>query len=128
MKRERGLFDEEFKLEKLSRLGDQLEKLNKAVDWEQFRSILDAALEKENKGAGGRPPFDRVLMFKILILQRLYNLSDEQIEFQINDRLSFQRFLNLTLCDTVPDATTGMAFPRHARAEENGGGTFCTVQ
>ena len=110
MKRERGLFDEEFKLEKLSRLGDQLEKLNKAVDWEQFRSILDAALEKENKGAGGRPPFDRVLMFKILILQRLYNLSDEQIEFQINDRLSFQRFLNLTLCDTVPDATTVWLF------------------
>lgn len=110
MKKERGFFDEEFKLEKISKLGDQLEKLNKVIDWEQFRSILDAAFEKESKGAGGRPSFDRIMMFKILILQRLYNLSDEQIEFQINDRLSFQRFLGLTLSDTVPDATTVWLF------------------
>ena len=110
MKKERGFFDEEFKLEKISKLGDQLEKLNKVIDWEQFRSILDEAFEKENKGPGGRPSFDKILMFKILILQRLYNLSDEQIEFQINDRLSFQRFLGLLLCDTVPDATTVWLF------------------
>ena len=106
MKKERRFFDEEFKLDKISKLGDQLEKLNKVIDWEQFRRILDAAFEKENKGIGGRPSFDRVLMFKILVLQRLYNLSDEQTEFQINDRLSFQRFLGLTLSDTVPDSTT----------------------
>lgn len=110
MKRERGFFDEEFKLEKISKLGDQLEKLNNVIDWEQFRSILDKAFEKENKGVGGRPSFDRILMFKILVLQRLYNLSDEQIEFQINDRLSFQRFLGLALSDTVPDATTVWLF------------------
>ena len=110
MKKERGFFDEDFKLEKISKLGDPLEKLNKAVNWEQFRSILDEAFEKEAKGAGGRPSFDRVMMFKILVLQRLYNLSDEQTEFQINDRLSFQRFLELTLSDTVPDATTVWLF------------------
>ena len=110
MKKERGFFDEDFKLEKISKLGDQLEKLNMAVDWEQFRAILDESLEKEAKGAGGRPSFDRILMFKILVLQRLYNLSDEQTEFQINDRLSFQRFLGLSLSDTVPDATTVWLF------------------
>ena len=110
MKKERGFFDEDFKLEKISKLGDPLEKLNKAMDWEQFRSILDEALQKEAKGAGGRPSFDCIMMFKILVLQRLYNLSDEQTEFQINDRLSFQRFLGLTLSDTVPDATTVWLF------------------
>ena len=77
------IFDEDFKLEKISKLGDQLEKLNKAMDWEQFRSILDESFAKENRSSGGRPSFGRILMFRILVLQRLYNLSDEQIEFQI---------------------------------------------
>ncbi|MDR2814566.1 MAG: transposase, partial [Prevotellaceae bacterium] len=59
-----------------------------------------------SKGAGGRPPYDYVLMFKILILQRYYNLSDDQVEFQINDRLSFMRFLDLTIADDIPDSRT----------------------
>jgi IS5 family transposase len=62
------------------------------------------------KGAGGRPPYDYVLMFKILILQRFYNLSDDQVEYQINDRLSFMRFLDLTIADDVPDSKTVWAF------------------
>ena len=52
------------------------------------------------KGAGGRPAYDKVMMFKILILQKYYNLSDEQTEFQINDRTSFKQFLDLKLGDT----------------------------
>lgn len=55
MKKDCGLFDEEFKLEKINKLGDQLDKQNKVIDQEQLRGILDVALEKENKGAGGRP-------------------------------------------------------------------------
>jgi hypothetical protein len=62
---------------------------------------LNRTLQKEPKGPGGRPPFDYVMMFKILILQRLYNISDAQVEYQIKDRLSFMRFLGLALCDTV---------------------------
>lgn len=58
------IFDEDVKLEKISRLGNQLEKLNKAVDWEQFRSILVEAFEKESKRPGGRPSFDRILRIK----------------------------------------------------------------
>jgi transposase len=54
---------------------------------------LKRALQKEPKGPGGRPPFDYVMMFKILILQQLYNISDAQAEYQIKDRLSFMRFL-----------------------------------
>lgn len=101
-----GIWDESLRLEKLSQLGDSLEKLNKVIDWEMFRPTLDKATEKEDKGVGGRPPFDNVMKFKILVLQRIYNLSDDQAEYQINDRMSFMRFLGLHLGDRVPDAKT----------------------
>ncbi len=105
-----GLFDEENRLEKLSQLGDSLVRLNKVIQWEIFRPILDEARRKESKGPGGRPPYDSVLMFKILVLQRIYNLSDDQTEFQINDRISFMRFLGMDVHDRVPDAKTIWAF------------------
>lgn len=101
-----SMFDEEIRLIKLSKLGDSLEKLNKTVEWEIFRPLLDSVFKKENKGLGGRPPYDYVMLFKVLVLQRIYNLSDEQTEYQINDRMSFMRFLGLTLEDRVPDAKT----------------------
>ncbi len=101
-----GFWDESLRLEKLSQLGDSLERLNKAINWEIFRPSLNKVFKKEAKGAGGRPPFDYVLMFKILVLQRIYNLSDDQAEYQINDRMSFMRFLGLHLGDRVPDAKT----------------------
>ena len=101
-----GFWDESLRLEKLSQLGDSLERLNNAINWEVFRPTLNKVFKKEAKGAGGRPPFDYVLMFKILVLQRIYNLSDDQAEYQINDRMSFMRFLGLHLGDRVPDAKT----------------------
>ena len=101
-----GFFDQDIRLSKLSQLGDPLERLNKGVDFELFRTILTDNLTKLSAGPGGRPAFDYVLMFKILILQRFYNLSDNQVEFQINDRLSFMRFLDLTIADDVPDSKT----------------------
>lgn len=105
-KNERGFFDEQFRLEKLSKQNDPLVKLLQEINWEQFRKILTDAFEKEEKGIGGRPPFDYVMMFKILVLQRYYNLSDEQMQYQMLDRLSFMRFLGLTLSDSVPDEKT----------------------
>lgn len=102
----RGIFDEDIRLAKLSELGDSLVKLNRVINWEMFRPLLSEASRKENKGKGGRPPFDCVLMFKVLVLQRIYNLSDDQTEYQINDRMSFMRFLGLGLEDRVPDAKT----------------------
>lgn len=102
-----SLFDEANKLDKISKIGDPLERLNSTIDWEMFRPILEKyVVRKEPTQKGGRPPYDSVLMFKILILQRLYNISDDQTEYQINDRLSFQRFLGLSIGDTVPDAKT----------------------
>jgi IS5 family transposase len=101
-----GFWDQDFRLSKLSKLGDPLERLNKGIDFEMFRELLESRLSQLAKAPGGRPPYDYVLMFKILILQRYYNLSDDQIEFQINDRLSFMRFLDLTISDDIPDSRT----------------------
>ena len=72
------------------------------VDFELFRP----ALGRSDRARGGRPPSDAVLMFKVLILQTLYTLSDDQTEYQIRDRLSFMRFLGLALEERVPDAKT----------------------
>jgi len=108
--RDYGFWDQDIRLSKLSQLGDPLEKLGNGVDFEMFREFLESRLTKEPNGVGGRPPYDYVLMFKIMILQRFYNISDEQVEFQINDRMSFMRFLNLSIADDVPDSRTVWAF------------------
>lgn len=105
-KKEHGLFDEELRLEKLTIQKDPLVKLKEEIDFEMFRSKLEEAFKKEEKGIGGARPYDYVMMFKILILQRYYNISDDKMEFQILDRLSFMRFLGLSLSDKVPDAKT----------------------
>ena len=101
-----GLFDVDFRLQKLDQNGDPLPQLNAIVPWEEFRPTLNILRDKPRKSTAGRKPFDVVLMFKILVLQSLYNISDDQLEFQIADRLSFMRFLNLALDDRVPDAKT----------------------
>lgn len=101
-----GFFDAEERLRALSVAGDPLERLARAVDFEPFRAELEAALRRSDRAKGGRPPYDPVLMFKVLVLQTLYTLSDEQAEYQLKDRLSFMRFAGLALHEAVPDATT----------------------
>ena len=101
-----GLFDLDRRYAALSAAGDPLERLAAVVDFELFRPELNAALERSNRARGGRPPYDAVLMFKVLLLQALYTLSDDQTEYQIRDRFSFIRFLELALHDPVPDAKT----------------------
>jgi len=100
-----NLFAEEAQLQRLSQLGDSLEKL-KVIDFEAFRPELEVIYQKERKSNAGRQPYDVVMMFKILVLQRLFNLSDDQTEYQITDRMSFQRFIGLSLGERVPDAKT----------------------
>jgi hypothetical protein len=106
--RENSFFDAEFRLRKIDTIGDPLQKLDMVIDWEIFRPILTKAFAKDTppKGLGGRPPFDHVLRFKVLILQALYNLSDDAMEFQVNDRRTFQRFIGLDDKDAIPDAKT----------------------
>lgn len=107
MSKSRGLFDEQIRLEKLSKKQDPLERLSQHIDFEYFRKPLEKALIKDSdRSKGGRPAYDVVLMFKILILQRYYNVSDDAIEYAILDRLSFMRFLGLGINEPVPDAKT----------------------
>jgi transposase, IS5 family len=101
-----GLFDLEFRCRELEKNGDPLVKINEAVCWEAFRPILNQVREKERKSSAGRKAFDVILMFKILILQSLYNLADDAMEYQIRDRISFMRFLGLNVSEGVPDAKT----------------------
>ena len=101
-----GFFDLDDRYAALSATGDPLERLSSVVDFELFRPVLDAALRRSDRLKGGRPPMDAVMMFKVLVLQSLYGLADEQTEFQIRDRLSFMRFLGLDLHGRVPDART----------------------
>jgi len=104
--RELGFFDEDDRLKRLSEMGDPLEKIAKTMDFEIFRAILNKTMEKKDRGVGGRMPWDYLLMFKILLLQAWYAIADDKTEYMINDRLSFQRFLGLTLGSKVPDAKT----------------------
>jgi IS5 family transposase len=103
-----GLFDDHFLMEKLTKLGDPLQKLNEYIDWNIFKAPLEVAFKNDevDKSKGGRPPFDKLMMFKALIIQSLYNLSDDQLEYQIVDRTSFKRFLGLKKSDKVPDSKT----------------------
>jgi IS5 family transposase len=101
-----GFFGEANRLCYLSSMGDPLERVSGSVDFELFRPILNEVFRKEASGAGGRPPWDYVLMFKILLLQQWYSIADDVTEYLVNDRLSFQRFLGLSLGDKVPDAKT----------------------
>jgi IS5 family transposase len=101
-----GLFDLEWRYERLSDAGDPLARLAAVIDFEPFRYRLEKALKRSDGAKGGRPPHDCVMMFKVLVLQALYGMSDDQAEFQINDRLSFMRFLGLGHEVAAPDAKT----------------------
>ena len=91
-----------------------INKLNAVIDWELFRGDLESLLgyDIRDPRRGGRPPFDAVLMLKVLVLQKYYGLSDDEAEFQIMDRFSFMQFLGLQPGDSVPDAKTIWVFLR----------------
>lgn len=106
-----GFFDLMNRVQKLTEMGDPLVQLNSQIDWEDFRSGLETIRKSvERKSNAGAKPFDVVLMFKILVLQQLNNLSDDRIEYQIRDRISFMRFLDLGFEDKVPDSKTVWLF------------------
>jgi IS5 family transposase len=114
-----GLFDYEFQLEKINKHQPPLQKLDKIIDWQVFREPIEKALKNNNrKSNAGRKSYDKLLMFKIIILQRYYNLSDEQTEFQIKDRLSFLQFLGLQIGDNVPDEKTIWLFKEQLKEKD----------
>ena len=107
----RNIFDVEETLQNLSEIGNPLEKIQKVIDFEMFRTHLESELLNTNKkNNAGAKPYDVVMMFKIIVLQRYYGLGDSQIEYQILDRHSFKQFLGLESGDKVPDEKTVWAF------------------
>jgi len=100
-----GVFDLDDRYKKLNER-DSLISLNELIDWDEFRDTLNKIRVKERKSNAGRKPFDGILMFKALVLQNLYNLSDDELEYQIRDRYSFCRFLGLSPEKNIPDAKT----------------------
>lgn len=107
----KSLFDEQFSSEKLEEIGNPLAMVSKVIDFEIFRDLLESKLLNLNKkNNAGAKPYDLVLMFKILILQRYYGLGDKQVEYQILDRTSFKNFLGLDTGDKIPDEKTVWAF------------------
>ena len=101
-----GFFDVERRYAGLDAKQDPLLGIDALVPWESFRGRLEVwhRPAAERKSKAGRKPWDAVVMFKAIVLCELYNLSDDQVEYQLRDRLSFVRFLGLGLEDTVPDA------------------------
>jgi IS5 family transposase len=110
-----GFFDWQKRIEKLQKNGDPLVRINKVIDWAIFRPELEKLREKDRKSNAGAPGYDLVLMFKILVLQSLYNLSDESAENQVLDRLSFMKFLGMKPGDKTPDAKTIWLFRETAQ-------------
>jgi IS5 family transposase len=104
-----GFFDTEKRLATMSAKGDPLEAIDRLVPWESFRADIEAAVmttDGMKRSSAGRKPADAIVMFRMLGLQALHNLSDEQAEYQGCDRSSFSRFLRLGIEDGIPDATT----------------------
>lgn len=107
---QKGFWDFEQRQQQLSEKKRTLAELNRVIPWEFFRSQLEQIHSKPRKSNAGRKPIDVIVMFKLLVLQQLYNISDDELEYQVKDRLSFMQFLGLGLEDVVPDATTVWLF------------------
>lgn len=104
MAKQAGFWSVEDRLAEISEGGDPLETLNKTVDFERFRPILERAAGRPRSPKGGRPALDVVLKFRMLVLQSLHGLSLDATERMVRDRLSWMRFCGLGIADTVPDA------------------------
>ncbi len=113
-----GFFDHQDRQVKLAKLNDVLIRLKAQVDWDGFRPVVEEAFPARDPRKGGQPPYDRLMLFKMLVLCRLYHLSAEALEYQVNDRRSFQDFLDLAPHHEVPDATTVRGFAKYLM--ENG--------
>ena len=99
-----GFFDADKRLAALSAKGDPLEAIDRLVPWESFRADIEAVVltpDEMRKSSAGRRPVDAIVMLRLLVLQALHNLSDEQAEYQVRDRLSFTRFLRVAVIDLL---------------------------
>jgi hypothetical protein len=98
---QRGFWDEQQRVTKLKEKKPVLRRLAKSIPWQSFRPLLDKGYVHERKRNAGRKRIDPLILFKMLVLQQLFNLSDEELEFQVNDRRSFEEFVGLGVMDNI---------------------------
>lgn len=104
------LFAADHQREQIDRLGDPLTEIGSHVDFAALAAEVDRVAPRPVSAQGGRPPFPTETMVRIVVLKRLYNLSDEQLEYQLLERLSYQRFCGLAQAMNIPDRTTIWTF------------------
>jgi transposase, IS5 family len=112
---QRGFWDEQQRVARLQEKKPVLKRLSDSIPWESFRQLLDQGYVQERKSNAGRKRIDPLILFKMLVLQQLFNLSDEELEFQVNDRWSFEEFVGLGVMNSIPDATTVAFFRERLR-------------
>jgi len=112
---QQGFWDEQERGAKLQGKKPVLRRLTNSIPWESFRLLLEKGYKQERKSNAGRKRIDPLILFKMLILQQLFNLSDEELEFQVNDRRSFEEFVGLGVMNDIPDATTVAFFRERLR-------------
>jgi IS5 family transposase len=112
---QQGFWDEQQRVARLQEKKPVLKRLSDSIPWESFRPLLDQSYVQERKSNAGRKRIDPLILFKMLVLQQLFNLSDEELEFQVNDRRSFEEFVGLGVMNSIPDATTVAFFRERLR-------------
>jgi IS5 family transposase len=118
------LFAQNQRSSKLTKLGDVLVELDALVDFPALARLVDAKAPRPDGRLGGRPPYATELMVRIVVLQQFFGLSDDQVEYQINDRTSFQRFLRLERSSQIPDSKTLWAFRERIKQAQVSGDLF----
>jgi IS5 family transposase len=106
-----SFFPEKSIYHHIDKMGDPLAKLDAVMDWTPFVAVIDAVrpdktIDESGRRIGGRPPIESIKLFKCLMLGEFYNLSDASVEYQVNDRMSFKRFVGLTIEEKSPDANS----------------------
>jgi transposase len=112
---QRGFWNEQNRVAKLQKKKPVFMRLSEAIPWDLFRSLLEKGYTQDRKSNAGRKRIDPLILFKMLILQQLFNLSDEEVDFQVNDRRSFEEFVALGVMNSIPDATTVAFFRERLR-------------
>lgn len=102
---QRGFWDEQQRLVKLQEKKPVLKRLCESIPWESFRTLLERGYTLERKSNAGRKMIDLLMLFKMLILQQLFNLSDEELEFQVNGRRSFEESVGLGVMNCLMSTT-----------------------
>ena len=112
---QKGFWDGKQRVTKLQDKKPVLKRLADSVPWESFRPLLDQGYAQELKSNAGRKRIVPLILFKMLVLHQLFNLSGDELEFQVNDRRSFEEFVGLGVMNSTPDATTVAFFRERLR-------------